>query len=337
MVTGCVGFFRFLSSLLTAVLMYHLAWVPTVMPSNHPPIKAFYQKHSSHTVDLLAKCHPYNPLWAQLGTVYTHTVVSTTNHCGLGTLSLSFIIHLQYVLCVCVCVGDLYGALGSPVRVCRTVVVGRRRELVQRVLYVLSYFIRCSDLQEHALPQAQADCPANPCPPQTTNPAPCPERTNDEPPACESEAAKPAPNPERTNEKTPPADTHSPELTSSSEGTITEALDSESTDSAPLSEPTGDGLGCAPEPPGETGPKDVFENPSSPAHRVRFVIGSPKEAESDRQPRDRMQPECGRGLHRKMPSRLLMDRLDSSDEEGPSHGQMCAGDEMQQCELPLPW
>ncbi|KAJ8399274.1 hypothetical protein AAFF_G00413120 [Aldrovandia affinis] len=102
---------QFLSSLLTAVLTYHLAWVPTVMPNDHPPIKSFSGKHTSLSVDMLAKSHPYNPLWAQLG--------------------------------------DLYGTLGSPVRLARTVVVGKRRELVQRVLYVLTYFIRCSDLQEN--------------------------------------------------------------------------------------------------------------------------------------------------------------------------------------------
>ncbi|KAJ8339717.1 hypothetical protein SKAU_G00343500 [Synaphobranchus kaupii] len=102
---------QFLSALLTAVLTYHLAWVPTVMPNDHPPIKAFSGKHTSLSVDMLAKSHPYNPLWAQLG--------------------------------------DLYGTLGSPVRLARTVVVGKRRELVQRVLYVLTYFIRCSDLQEN--------------------------------------------------------------------------------------------------------------------------------------------------------------------------------------------
>ncbi|XP_033889908.3 folliculin-interacting protein 2-like isoform X2 [Acipenser ruthenus] len=101
---------QFLSGLLTAVLTYHLAWVPTVMPNDHPPIKAFSEKHTSQSVDLLAKSHPYNPHWAQLG--------------------------------------DLYGAIGSPVRLTRTVVVGKRRELVQRFLYVLTYFIRCSDLQE---------------------------------------------------------------------------------------------------------------------------------------------------------------------------------------------
>uniref|UniRef100_A0A3P9IZ22 Folliculin interacting protein 1 n=1 Tax=Oryzias latipes TaxID=8090 RepID=A0A3P9IZ22_ORYLA len=109
---------QFLPALLTAVLTNHLAWVPTVMPNGQPPIKIFLEKHSSQSVDTLAKTHPYNPLWAQLG--------------------------------------DLYGAIGSPVRLSRTVVVGRRQELVQRLLYVLTYFIRCSELLEtHMLDSAE--------------------------------------------------------------------------------------------------------------------------------------------------------------------------------------
>nr|XP_020467621.1 folliculin-interacting protein 1 isoform X1 [Monopterus albus] len=109
---------QFLPALLTAVLTNHLAWVPTVMPNGQPPIKIFLEKHSSQSVDMLAKMHPYNPLWAQLG--------------------------------------DLYGAIGSPVRLSRTVVVGRRQELVQRLLYVLTYFIRCSELLEtHMLDSAE--------------------------------------------------------------------------------------------------------------------------------------------------------------------------------------
>ncbi|XP_024122331.1 folliculin-interacting protein 1 isoform X1 [Oryzias melastigma] len=109
---------QFLPALLTAVLTNHLAWVPTVMPNGQPPIKIFLEKHSSQSVDMLAKTHPYNPLWAQLG--------------------------------------DLYGAIGSPVRLSRTVVVGRRQELVQRLLYILTYFIRCSELLEtHMLDSAE--------------------------------------------------------------------------------------------------------------------------------------------------------------------------------------
>nr|KAF6347269.1 Rap guanine nucleotide exchange factor 6 [Pipistrellus kuhlii] len=58
---------QFLPALITAVLTNHLAWVPTVMPNGQPPIKIFLEKHSSQSVDMLAKTHPYNPLWAQLG------------------------------------------------------------------------------------------------------------------------------------------------------------------------------------------------------------------------------------------------------------------------------
>ncbi|XP_066447230.1 folliculin-interacting protein 1 isoform X2 [Eleutherodactylus coqui] len=110
---------QFLPALITAVLTNHLAWVPTVMPNGQPPIKIFLEKHSSQSVDMLAKTHPYNPLWAQLG--------------------------------------DLYGAIGSPVRSSRTVVVGRRQDLVQRLLYFLTYFIRCSELQETHLLESGED------------------------------------------------------------------------------------------------------------------------------------------------------------------------------------
>ena len=37
--------------------------------------------------------------------------------------------------------GDLYGAIGSPVRLTRTVVLGKQKDLVQRILYVLTYFV----------------------------------------------------------------------------------------------------------------------------------------------------------------------------------------------------
>lgn len=46
---------------------------------------------------------------------------------------------------------DLHGAIGSPVRLARTVVIGKRQELVQRLLHFLTYFIRCSELQETQL------------------------------------------------------------------------------------------------------------------------------------------------------------------------------------------
>uniref|UniRef100_A0A8C5RL36 Folliculin interacting protein 2 n=1 Tax=Laticauda laticaudata TaxID=8630 RepID=A0A8C5RL36_LATLA len=104
---------QFFAALLTAVLTYHLAWVPTVMPVDHLSIRFFSEKQASPSVNMLAKSHPYNPLWAQLG--------------------------------------DLYGAVGSPVRMTRTVIVGKHKDFVQRILYVLTYFLRCSELQENHL------------------------------------------------------------------------------------------------------------------------------------------------------------------------------------------
>ncbi|KAM9330435.1 folliculin-interacting protein 2 [Gastrophryne carolinensis] len=111
--TEQLGKNQFFAALISAVLTYHLAWVPTVMPNDHPPLHSFCEKLTSKSVSLLASSHPYNPLWAQLG--------------------------------------DLYGAIGSPVRMTRTVVVGKRKDLVQRILYILTYFIRCSELQENHL------------------------------------------------------------------------------------------------------------------------------------------------------------------------------------------
>ncbi|XP_022522276.2 folliculin-interacting protein 2 isoform X4 [Astyanax mexicanus] len=302
---------QFLSALLTAVLMYHLAWVPTVMPSNHLPIKPVCQKPASHTVDLLAKSHPYNPLWAQLG--------------------------------------DLYGALGSPVRVCRTVVVGRRRELVQRVLYILSYFIRCSDLQENAQPPGHTDIPANPCPALYS--APLSERTNETPLIPESEAAKPPVCTGNTNDKTLSANVDGANDAPVSERTSKKAPKSDSAGPSPLPEPTSERLACADpgwEPFGDAtdpvggGLEHILANQSPPVQRVKFTIGSPRESDHDGQ-------RCGRGLHRKLPHRRLADMRrnessdsslgDSDEEETASPSQQAytpATETAREYELPLP-
>ena len=44
----------------------------------------------------------------------------------------------------------MYGAIGYPLRLSRTLVVGKRSEVVNRILYILSYFIRCSEVLETA-------------------------------------------------------------------------------------------------------------------------------------------------------------------------------------------
>ena len=43
-------YFSFLSSLLTAVMTYHVAWVTTVTPSSDVARRAYLDKHSSESV-----------------------------------------------------------------------------------------------------------------------------------------------------------------------------------------------------------------------------------------------------------------------------------------------
>lgn len=47
----------------------------------------------------------------------------------------------------------MYGAIGLPLKISRTVVVGKKADVVNRFLYILSYFIRCSEVQENSDPQ----------------------------------------------------------------------------------------------------------------------------------------------------------------------------------------
>ncbi|XP_014777165.1 folliculin-interacting protein 1 isoform X1 [Octopus bimaculoides] len=101
----------FISTVISAVLTYHLAWVPTVTPTGGTTSKKYMDKHSAKWLDALARTHPYNPLWAQLG--------------------------------------DLYGSIGNPLRLSRTVVTGKKADLVSKILHVLSYFIRCSEVHEN--------------------------------------------------------------------------------------------------------------------------------------------------------------------------------------------
>ncbi|KTF87669.1 hypothetical protein cypCar_00002910, partial [Cyprinus carpio] len=297
---------QFLSALLTAVLTHHLAWVSTVMPSSMPPIKSACQKPASQTADLLAKSHPYNPLWAQLG--------------------------------------DLYGALGSPVRVCRTVVVGRRRELVQRVLYVLSYFIRCSDLQEHVQPQEQMDNPASPCTSQTTDPTP--EKPDPlKPTACVIGTSEKALNSDLGNAIPGTSVEQSHEIlltdtksTSPSPSVESTAVRSEFTEMAQEcfgedSDSVGGGL------------EHILASQSPLLHRVQFHIGSPSETANDGQAGGLTGAGCGRGLDRKLHQRLLSDirrnessdsALGDSDDEETSAQELYVATEQNEYELPLP-
>ncbi|XP_059473581.1 folliculin-interacting protein 2 [Neocloeon triangulifer] len=101
----------FVSTLVTAVLTYHLGWVSTVLPGAVPPLNRPPPNSPNKMLDSLAKCHPYNALWAQFG--------------------------------------DLKGALGHPLRVARTIVTGSESDVLNRLVRMLSYFIRCGSVSKN--------------------------------------------------------------------------------------------------------------------------------------------------------------------------------------------
>ncbi|OAD66439.1 hypothetical protein PHYBLDRAFT_183874 [Phycomyces blakesleeanus NRRL 1555(-)] len=86
------------STMITAVLAYHLSWVNTVAPPEN---------------EVNIGCHHgnYDPLWAQLS--------------------------------------DMYGYVGTPSRITRTIVIGQKASTVRRILYILSYLIRCNEVYEN--------------------------------------------------------------------------------------------------------------------------------------------------------------------------------------------
>lgn len=106
----------FTSCLLTAVLTHHLSWTQTVAPVDNELSATCLDKSNAQWLNIFGRTHPYNPLWAQLG--------------------------------------DLYGAIGFPRRLTRTVIVGLNADLVRQLLNILSYFIRCAEIVENA-----EDCP----------------------------------------------------------------------------------------------------------------------------------------------------------------------------------
>lgn len=98
--------------MLTAILTNHLGWVATVAPIiNSLP-------HNDHIVTIhrnqakmseISKFHPYNVLWAQLS--------------------------------------DLHGSIGTPSRLAKTIVCGAQTITINKVLSILTYFVRCGEIQ----------------------------------------------------------------------------------------------------------------------------------------------------------------------------------------------
>lgn len=260
----------------------------------------------------------------------------------------SFVTVLYCLLCVVL--GDLYGALGSPVRVCRTVVVGRRRELVQRVLYVLSYFIRCSDLQEHVQPQGQLNNPPNPCTSQTTDPTSGSERINEKTFSPKTDPLKPSLSVIETSEKALNSGLGNAHFAEQNDQTL--LTDTKSINPSPSMESTTVrpectemGQECFGEDSDSVGLEHILANQSPLLHRVQFHIGSPREAENDGQASGLTGAGCGRGLDRKLHQRILSDirrnessdsALGDSDDEETSTQELYVATEQKEYELPLP-
>uniref|UniRef100_A0A1L8DB48 UDENN FNIP1/2-type domain-containing protein n=1 Tax=Nyssomyia neivai TaxID=330878 RepID=A0A1L8DB48_9DIPT len=103
--------FSFISTLLTAILTHHLGWVGTVAPLSLPLASSadVVKTQERAKMSEISKKHPYNALWAQLG--------------------------------------DLFGAIGDPPKISRTIVSGNCAHMVDKVLNVLTYFIRCGEIQ----------------------------------------------------------------------------------------------------------------------------------------------------------------------------------------------
>lgn len=105
----------FISTLLTAVLTHHLGWVSTIAPISGPTdatdTSGCSIQREKDKISKITANHPYNVLWAQLG--------------------------------------DLYGAVGHPVKLSKTIICGspQMSNTIEKILNVLSYFIRCSEIK----------------------------------------------------------------------------------------------------------------------------------------------------------------------------------------------
>lgn len=90
-----------------------MGWVGTVAPlinnSNKNSSAASTIQQSQAEISEISRFHPYNALWAQLG--------------------------------------DLYGAIGNPSKLSKTIVCGAQSNTLDKVLNVLTYFIRCGEVK----------------------------------------------------------------------------------------------------------------------------------------------------------------------------------------------
>lgn len=121
-----IPFNSFISTLLTAVLTHHLGWVGTVAPlmtsnirdnlaksSQVNPIINKLLQEENFKLSEISKNYPYNALWAQLG--------------------------------------DLVGAITSPIKLSKTIICGSESNVrtIEKLLNILTYFIRCSEIRRN--------------------------------------------------------------------------------------------------------------------------------------------------------------------------------------------
>ncbi|CAD5225511.1 unnamed protein product [Bursaphelenchus xylophilus] len=112
----------FLSTLLSTVLMNHLAWVASVAPPDTIPQHERSLLLGTSVID--ASRHPYNARLAQLM--------------------------------------ELCGIVGGGDKLAKTVVIGKNPRLISEILFVLSYFIRCSNVESRRGEVLSPTRPANP-------------------------------------------------------------------------------------------------------------------------------------------------------------------------------
>nr|CDQ00798.1 Bm5538, isoform b [Brugia malayi] len=113
----------FLSTLLSCVLMNHLAWVASVTPSEDcEDLHRSLLMGTSGSSDCMR--YPYN---AQLA---------------------------QYM--------EISGSVGGATRLARTVIIGNDMKLITHLLYVLTYFVRCSAIQPNGSKGISKSSPKEP-------------------------------------------------------------------------------------------------------------------------------------------------------------------------------
>uniref|UniRef100_A0A1S4GR75 UDENN FNIP1/2-type domain-containing protein n=1 Tax=Anopheles gambiae TaxID=7165 RepID=A0A1S4GR75_ANOGA len=106
----------FISTMITAVLTHHLGWVGTIAAmtatdDSSPSSKLDLIRREKIRMNEITANHPYSVLWAQLG--------------------------------------DLYGAVGYPTKLSKTIICGSSQlsNTLDKILNVLSYFIRCCEIK----------------------------------------------------------------------------------------------------------------------------------------------------------------------------------------------